>query len=180
MRKQRAPQEWFDQVEVLMQRERYGEAITLLRRHGTEAKNDWRHTWTWGWCYFQIDNFQAAKVHLRRATQLAPDSPACHGAFGTACLQAGNYRVAEKSLRKALALKDSYLARICLALTYMEVGKLEEAEQVHLQGIALRPDSAKRHKAYADFLYDVGRKKEERQVRRTAREIARKQKQVAK
>lgn len=163
-----------------MRRGQYTEAITLLRRHGTEAKNDWQHSWNWGWCCFQIDNFQAAKVHLRRATQLAPDDSICHWAFGTACLEAGNYRSAETSLRKVLALKDSYLARICLALTYMKVGKLEEAEQVHLQGIALKPDAPKRYEAYADFLYDVGRKKEEQQVRRKARELARNQKQVSK
>lgn len=174
MRKQRAPQEWFDQVEVFIQRERYSEAITLLRRHGTEAKNDWQHSWNWGWCYFKSDNFQTAKTHLHRATLLAPDKPACHWAYGLACLEARNYRVAEKSLSQALSLKDSHLARLSLALTYMKLGRVEEAEQVHLQGIALRPDTVKRYKAYADFLFDVGRKKEEQKVRRKAREIARK------
>ena len=180
MGKQVAQKELFDQVELLMQRGRYVDAVALLRRRANETKNDWRLIWDWGWCYFKLDNFQAAKVHLRRATQLAPDNPVCHWAFGMVCQKAGNYRTAGKSLRKALSLKDSYIGRLCLAVTYMEVGKLEEAEQVHLQGIALKPDAAKRYKAYADFLFDVGRKKEERQVRQTAREIARKQKQVSK
>ena len=162
-----------------MQREQYAEAIKLLRKRASEAKNDWRLTWNWGWCYFKLDNYRAAKVHLRRATKLAPDKAACYWAFGLACSEAGNYRMAETALLKALSLKDSYLARLSLALTYQKVGKLEKAECVHLEGIALKPDAAERHKAYANFLSDVGRKKEERQVRKKASEIARTQKQVS-
>ena len=168
-----------EQLDTLMLHSQYAAAIKLLRRNAGEAKKDWHLIWNWGWCYFQLEQYQTAKVHFRRVTRLAPDHMLGYWAYGVTCYKTQNYRAAEIALRKALTLKDNYLARFVLATTYLLAGKIDKAEQVHLEGIALKPDSPKRHHAYADFLYDVGRKKEERQERKKARELTRLQKQVS-
>lgn len=48
----------------------------------------------------------------------------------------------------------------------MEEGKLKKAEQVHLDGIALKPDSSERYRGYAVFLSDIGRKVEAQKMYR--------------
>jgi Flp pilus assembly protein TadD len=45
-----------------------------------------------------------------------------------------------------------------LALVLMERGKFAEAEQVHLKGLELKPESPERWEGYACFLEDAGRR----------------------
>jgi uncharacterized protein HemY len=50
----------------------------------------------------------------------------------------GNHDQAEVSLRESLRISDFFPARLELALLLMELGRLAEAEQVHLDGIHLK------------------------------------------
>jgi Tfp pilus assembly protein PilF len=63
-------------------------------------------------------------------------------------------------LREALRIHDSTPARLFLALVYMELGRSAEAEQIHLDGIRIDPESTERWNAYAAFLSDEGRETE--------------------
>jgi len=47
-----------------------------------------------------------------------------------------------------------------LALLLMELGRFAEAEQLHLDGIQLKPKSRARWEAYSAFLSYVGRETE--------------------
>jgi len=51
----------------------------------------------------------------------------------------------------------------------MQRGKLAEAEQVHLRGIELKPESADRWESYACFLDDVRRQSEAEVAHKKAR-----------
>lgn len=48
------------------------------------------------------------------------------------------------------------MVRLALAVLYMNKDDYASAEQVHLEGLKLRPNSAERIKIYADFLSDAG------------------------
>jgi predicted Zn-dependent protease len=51
----------------------------------------------------------------------------------------------------------------------MQRGKLGEAEQIHLRGIDLKPESPDRWESYACFLEDVGRQGEAQAAYKKAR-----------
>jgi Flp pilus assembly protein TadD len=111
-----------------------------------------------------------------RATKLAPESYACHWALGTVYRRLREYEKAEKSLRKSLSIKDFHLARSTLALTYLEQERIDEAEEVHLEGLKLKPKEWERYKSYAAFLSDVGREAEAKRMYRKAQYLRRQKK----
>ena len=63
------------------------------------------------------------------------------------------------------------LTRIALALAYLSQGKVVEAENVHLEGIRLKPKSSERYESYAAFLSDVGRETEAQTMNQKARTL---------
>ncbi len=75
---------------------------------------------------------------------------------------------AELWILRALAIRDSPLGRLGLPRIYQKQGLWELAEAVHKEGLRLRPTSAKRLEAYADFLSDAGRVSEAQQQRSSA------------
>jgi Tfp pilus assembly protein PilF len=91
--------------------------------------------------------------------------------LGTVYLEKKQYKKAESLLLEALQIKESYAARISLALAYLEQRKVNEAENTHLDGIRLRPKQSKRYEAYGDFLSDVGREDEAERMNQKAQEL---------
>ena len=139
-----------------MQEERWSDAIALIHSkisHETDAEL----SWNLGWAYFKLGDYAAAELHLTRSTQLTPTRAAAWWALGTAQREHGLLDEAERNLRHSLSLKDSSNARSALALALMQRSKLAEAEQVHLKGLELKPESPERWRSYACFLEDVGR-----------------------
>jgi Tfp pilus assembly protein PilF len=158
-------------AEVLMRRELWSEAIAFLEGHAQLVESDFSLSWTLGWAHFKQQHFAEAHRFLERATQLAPREWRGHWALGLSCRGLGQYDQAEASLREALRIRDSTPARLFLALVYMEQGRSAEAEQVHLDGIRLKPESAERWNAYANFLSDEGRETEAEEAYAKARRI---------
>lgn len=144
-------------VDDLMLHERWTEAIAYLEARPELVQSDYQLCWTLGWAHFKQAEFVAACRFLQQAAQMAPEEYAGHFALGTVYLELGKYNEAESSLRTALGIRDTSLARLTLALVYMEQGRSDEAEQVHLDGIAADPKSVERWEAYGDFLSDQGR-----------------------
>jgi Flp pilus assembly protein TadD len=143
-------------AQLLMQDERWSEAIALIQSN-TSHETDAELSWNLGWAYFKLADYAAAELHLSRATQLTPTRAAAWWALGTAQREHGLLDDAERNLRHSLILKDSSNARSALALALMQRNKLAEAEQVHLTGLELKPESPERWRSYACFLDDVGR-----------------------
>jgi Flp pilus assembly protein TadD len=148
-----------ERAQSLMQDERWSDAIALIQSHPFH-ETDGELSWNLGWAYFKLGDYDAAELNLRRATQLTPASAAAWWALGTAQREHGLLDEAERNLKHALTLKDSSNSRSALALVLMERGRPAEAEQIHLRGLELKPESPERWKSYACFLDDVGRLQE--------------------
>jgi Flp pilus assembly protein TadD len=148
-----------ERAQSLMQDERWSDAIALIESDSLHLTNA-DLSWNAGWAHFKLGNYDDAVLHLTRATQLAPTRAAAWWALGTAQREHGSLDEAERNLKHALTLKDSSNSRSALALVLMQRGKLREAEQIHLTGLELRPDSPERWRSYACFLDDVGRMQE--------------------
>jgi tetratricopeptide (TPR) repeat protein len=147
-------------ADTLMRRELWSEAVVFLDEHAELVDRDFSLSWTLGWAHFKQQHFAEAHRCLQRATQLAPQEWRGHWALGLSCRGLGQYDQAEASLREALRIHDSTPARLFLALVYMELGRSAEAEQIHLDGIRIDPESTERWNAYAAFLSDEGRETE--------------------
>ena len=127
--------------------------------------------WNHGWALGKLNDWKRAVRSLAMAVRKKPDAPIGLWALGLAHGEAGHPRLAERYHLAALALSDSTLARLTLAWHYMRQNKFAAAEQVHREGIALRPRHRERQEAYADFLSDLGRHDEVRVVSRQARKL---------
>jgi Flp pilus assembly protein TadD len=158
-------------VDSLMREERWFETIKVLRLELSAVETDWRLSWNLGWCYFRLEKFEQARKHLMRATELSPQNAVCHWALGLVYRMKKQYGQAERNLALALRIKDLYIARVSLALTYLEQGKIKEAESIHLEGIRIRPKESRRYESYACFLEDVGREREAQRMYSKAKKL---------
>lgn len=158
-----------------MSDERWQEAIDLLEESSNLVNNDWKLSWNLGWCFFKLARMREAQNYMERSTKIAPPERIhdCKFGLGMVLLMRGQNAKASLLLKQSLRLKESYAARLALALAYLKLGKLKEAEQTHLQGLKLKPECSERLKGYADFLSDVGREVEAKKMYRAADRLKR-------
>jgi Flp pilus assembly protein TadD len=156
-----------------MRRERWLDAIKLLKNEVDVVQEEWRLSWNLGWCYFKLDRLHAARKHLIRATTLAANNPTCKWALGNVYLRRKQFGKAETVLAESLRIKESHLTRIALALAYLSQGKVTEAENVHLEGIRLRPKKSTGYESYAAFLSDIGREADSQRMTRKSKKLQR-------
>lgn len=149
-------EEWAAAIEVL-------ESQTLLLETNAEL------SWNLGWAYFKIGDCTTAQLHLSRACALKPGMAAAWWALSVVQRENGLLEEAEWNAKQSLQLRDNSSFRRTLALILMQRGKLGEAEQVHLKGIELKPDSPERWGCYACFLDDCGRQDEAQAAYKKAR-----------
>jgi tetratricopeptide (TPR) repeat protein len=162
-------------MQSLMSDERWQDAIDLLEKNLVFVEKDWKLSWNLGWCYFKIEHFSEAQNQMEHSLKIAPPNRMhnCKFGLGMVLLMKGQSAKASVLIKQSLRLKDFYPARLSLALSYMKLGKLKHAEQVHLDGLALKPDSSERYRGYACFLSDVGREEEARRMEQKANALQR-------
>jgi tetratricopeptide (TPR) repeat protein len=148
-----------EQVDELMALQRWREAIALCESAASSAVN-LQVRWNWAWAHFKLDEFSAARIHFEKVLEQQPDHPATLFGLGVVLYELGITDGAKQRLKRALELEDLLNARIVLALLLTEEGDSAAAEQVHLEGLKLKPKSLERIQAYADFLSDAGRHEE--------------------
>jgi Flp pilus assembly protein TadD len=158
-----------DRAEALMGEEQWAQAIKLIESQPEIFERDADLSWNLGWAYFKLGDWKAAQRHLSRAATLAPARGAFWWALGAVQREDGKLAQAERNVNEALRLRDATHFRRTLALILMERGKLAEAEQVHLKGLELKPESPGRWEAYACFLDDLGRQSEAEAAYKKAR-----------
>jgi tetratricopeptide (TPR) repeat protein len=149
--------DFHEQIEALMDIEAFDEVVRRLEEEGALDHDDFLSNWNLGWACFKLNRFKQALPPLERAVELEPVQFASHFALGLALESLGRLEEAESTLRTALVLRDSGMARQALAVVLMEKGEFAAAEQVHLDGLEVSPGSANRWEGYADFLFDTGR-----------------------
>jgi Flp pilus assembly protein TadD len=171
MSEQNRAAEIWELIHPIMNMERWFEAIKLLKNNLSIVQEDWKLSWNLAWCYFKIGRLGQARTYMIRAVKLAPASATCRVGLGTVYLEMKQFKKAQTNCAESLRLKDSYYARITLALAYMNQGKFTEAEKVHLEGIRLKPKASRRYEAYADFLSDAGREDQAQTMYRKAKEL---------
>lgn len=167
-----AAKELRERAEAIMDEERWGDAIQLLEARPELIDDDYALSWDLGWAYFKLEAYESAEPHLARATKLRPRSAAGWWALGEVQRHTDRLAEAERNLKRALTLKDGALRRLSLTIVLIERGKCAEAEQVHLEGLELDPDSADRWRYYAGFLEDAGRTREAAEAEKKARRLA--------
>jgi Tfp pilus assembly protein PilF len=147
-----------NRVQLLMAEENWGGAIAVLESHPRFVEKHAELSWNLGWAYFKEGDWETAQQHLSHAVKLGPTRAASWWALGAAQHEGGKLHEAEQSLKEALLLRDSSICRQILALVLMTRGKIAEAEQIHLKGLELKPESPERWEVYGCFLEDVGRR----------------------
>lgn len=157
----------------LMKEHLWLNAIEILSKRSTRAGKHWRLSWNLGWCYFKLHRFDAARRHMMRANQLAPDNDICKWGLGSVYLKKRQFKKAETILSEALRIKESDRSRTALALAYLAQGKITNAEKMHLENIRLKPKASERYESYAAFLSDVGREAESERMIQKAKALRR-------
>ena len=149
----------------------FGGAIELIESKPLLFERSAELSWNLGWAYFKLEDWKAAQTHLSRARDLEPGKASSWWALSVAQMEDGLLEEAERNVKEALRLRDTSNFRGTLALILMQRGKLGEAEQVHLKGIELKPESAERWESYACFLDDCGRQSEAEVAYKKARAL---------
>lgn len=160
-----------ERVETVMAEGRWREVVKIIEAEPKLLESDASLSWHLGWAYFKLDDYISAERHLTRASRLRPWWAAAWWALGEVQREAGHFAEAARNLKRALELKDGAQRRHSLAVALMEQGRLFEAEQVHLKGIELNPESGERWLNYGRFLEDVGRIGEATEVYKKARQL---------
>ncbi len=137
-------------------------ARTLLESDASALASSYAVAWLHGWVCFQLHDFDAAIASLGRAGALDPEHPEPHYALGVVYGQLDEVATAERYLRRALDLADSFEARFELAFLYHRQNRLMEAEALHRENADLYPELGDAHIALADFLGDTGRERDAR------------------
>ena len=148
----------FEHADALMKQERWADVVAMVSPQDLAVRSDPRLAWTLGWAHFKLEDYATAAMWRERAAELRPAHPMYLGTFGAALVELERWEEAELVLLRSLALRDSGLARLDLAIVYMRTHRWDEAEAVHREGLRLRPDCEERRADFEAFLEDAGRK----------------------
>lgn len=160
-----------ERLNQAMQEERWNDAIAIADGAIPEAPENQTLLWSAGWARFKLGLMKEAIEYLVRAVDTEPTSASACWSVGAVCSEAGDTDAAELWLLRALALRDTSLGRLSLALNYQRQGLTEMAEVVHKEGLRRAPGSRERLEAFADFLSDMGREMEAEEQRAKAKEL---------
>lgn len=153
-------QSLYDRTSELMREQKWEQVISELDHKVLKNKKNWRLYWNAAWSNYKLKLFNEAEKYFQSAVHLTPnpkDKSICLTFLGITKLETKDLEKAHEHLKQALDIKDSSLTRKGLALALMYLDRVDEAEQVHKDGIDLEPNNKERLAAYGDFLLDVGR-----------------------
>ncbi|MBM3978214.1 MAG: tetratricopeptide repeat protein [Planctomycetes bacterium] len=117
-----------DQAIEYMKRQRFGEALPLLRRAIDQDPSLWNAWYMAGQCCRFLEDLDGAIEHLSRAAELKKDEAPIFLALGIAFQLRAQWGQAIESFRRAIEIDPDYeLAYNSLALTQKKQGDLDEA-----------------------------------------------------
>jgi tetratricopeptide (TPR) repeat protein len=147
-------------IDGLLATERWAEIVAAVEPRLEEEPLGHALLFRLGWACLELGRHADAARYLQQAIDAGPPVPAYFASMGMALLELGEFDFAELWLLRALALRDTHVARGALALCYERQGFVDLAEGVLRQGLALHPGDARLVDALADLLRDGGREEE--------------------
>lgn len=153
-----------ERVTRLLEGEKWAEAIGLMSEHEAVISQSSELSWNYGWALFNLNRLEEARPRLERALELDPANPVMWWALGVCEGEMGDIQSAEEHLRRALTIKDSYMARLMLSNLYLGDDRVADAEAVLREGVLLRPDHRERLEALAEVLEVAGKASEAQEL----------------
>ncbi|HVA16569.1 MAG TPA: tetratricopeptide repeat protein [Candidatus Dormibacteraeota bacterium] len=71
MPKANRPKELLKRIHTLMKKERWQDAIKLVKENASVVENHSELLWNFGWCYFKLERMNEAQKYLTRAMPLS-------------------------------------------------------------------------------------------------------------
>ena len=143
---------------MLLERERYSEALPVLRRWvELDAANGAAHN-DLGWALLSLGRTDEAIAAFKVAVLLAPSVALPQRNLGLALGEAGDWAAAEASLRAAVRLEPDYAdANIELGMVLLERRKLDEAVRQLRHAVRLAPENPAPHISLSQALEQAGK-----------------------
>lgn len=115
------------------------------------------------------EDIDGAVEHLEKAVEAAPSFAAAWNFLGTIAYQRREFRNAESHFREALKHEPGlYPPLVNLGGTLLSQGRLEEALELNLEAVRVRPDDALAHAQLGKNYYHLGQMEEaERHLRQS-------------
>jgi tetratricopeptide (TPR) repeat protein len=152
-------------IDALLATERWAEIVAAVEPKVEEEPVGHALLFRLGWACFELGRYADAARYLQQAIDAGPPTASYFASFGMALLELGELDFAELWLLRAVALRDSHIARGALALCYQRQGLVVLAEGVLRQGLAEHPGDARLLDALAELLRDTGREEEADRLR---------------
>jgi tetratricopeptide (TPR) repeat protein len=112
--------------------------------------------WNVGWAFFRLEAPSEALPIFDAALLIAPDHAKSWFGLGVVHRELGDLNRADRCLRESLVREESWLTRLCLAVTSLELDRPAEGESLLRRGLELRPDpTPEMRRELADYLEDV-------------------------
>jgi tetratricopeptide (TPR) repeat protein len=160
-----------NEMERRMRNDDWFGALEVFEKYGDLTEHDSKILWSVGWVYFKLNDLRKSEVFLRKAVDVEPVSATSLGSLGVVLREQEKYEEAEDFLIRALAIEESYMTRRALAIMYMELERLGEAEKVLREGLKLKQNHRERVEALAHFLWDTGQRKEADELYELAKQM---------
>jgi len=142
---------------LLVENDRPGDAVPYLVQAAGIAPGDWRVHRALGKAYFKSNRLPEALAELHRAVTLAPENAPVHFLLAQAMRKSGLEEQARAETERYNALTGAHSSPdtpLAEARSLVELGKLDEAEQVTRRYLELHGSSADGHYLLGYILFE--------------------------
>ncbi len=142
------PEPYLDLGTLLVENNRPGDAIPYLVQAAGIAPGDWRAHRELGKAYLQLNRLPEAREELRKAVALAPENGPLHFLLAQALRKSGledHARVETERYNALTGAHSSPDTPLAEARSLLDLGKLDEAEQVTRRYLEIHKSSADGH-----------------------------------
>lgn len=144
----RDPEPYLNLGTLLVESDRPGDAVVYLSQAAGMAPGDWRTHRGLGKAYLQLNRLPEAQAELRQAVSLAPENGPLHFLLAQALRKSGLAEQARAETERYNALTGAHSSPdtpLAEARSLLDLGKLDEAEQVTRRYLELHKSSADGH-----------------------------------
>src|ERR1022692_980019 len=142
------PEPYLDLGTLLVENNRPGDAIPYLVQAAGIAPGDWRAHRELGKAYLQLNRLPEAREELRKAVALAPENGPLHFLLAQALRKSGledHARVETERYNALTGAHSSPDTPLAEARSLLDLGKLDEAEQVTRRYLEIHKSSTDGH-----------------------------------